>query len=114
MYSLNLEMINPALLTIIIEVPVFYLCGYRKLSQLVVFTLANFISNTLLNDALPAYKPELGYWLQLAAGELLVVAFEYALMLHIISEIKTKLLCSICLSNTVSLILGILLFYVSY
>ena len=111
MDNLVLEITNAALLTIIIEVPIFYICGYKKASQLLTFALVNYVSNTLLNDALPAYTASLGYWTKLCIGELLVIAFEYAFMLHVISEDKNRLLKTICLTNIISIILGLVLLF---
>lgn len=102
---------DTAILTILIELPLFFLCGYRKSSQLLTFVLVNYVSNRLLNDALPNFTPELSYWFKLCLGELLVVAFEYAAMLHIINQKRRKLLFIICFTNCISLILGLVLLF---
>lgn len=111
MDNLALEITNAALLTIIIEVPVLYLCGYKKALEFLSFALVNYVSNTLLNDALPAYTPSMAYWTKLCIGELLVIAFEYSLMLHIISDDKSRLLKTICLTNILSILLGLVLLF---
>ena len=41
-----------ALLTVLIEVPVFYFCGYRKPKELAGFAVVNIVSNLLLNEFL--------------------------------------------------------------
>ena len=46
-----------ALLTVLIEVPVFYFCGYRKPKELAGFAIVNIISNLLLNEFLELDPP---------------------------------------------------------
>jgi len=111
MFSLDTRLLEVALLTIVIEVPVFYLCGYMAIKQLAAFALVNLVSNLLLNEALPIYTPTFSYWLTLAVGEALVVVLEFVLMLHIIEVQKYKLFKSICLTNIISIILGLILLY---
>ena len=41
-----------ALLTVLIEVPLFFFCGYRKPKELASFAVVNIISNLLLNEFL--------------------------------------------------------------
>lgn len=111
MNSFILDYVDTALLTILIETPIFFCCGYKKLTQLISFILINYVSNTLLNDALPAYTPELLYWAKLILGELLVIALEYAVMLHIVNDDKKKLLRTIGITNLTSVIVGLMIFF---
>lgn len=111
MLNLDFALLKVALLTIAIEVPIFYLGGYKQVTQLVVFATVNLVSNLLLNEALPAYTPGFKYWLILAVGELLVVALEYALMLYVVKEQKFILFKTILLSNIASLLIGLVLLF---
>lgn len=111
MFSLDLRLLEVACLTVIIEVPIFYCFGYKRWQQLLAFALANIASNLLLNEALPPYSPTPGYWMTLIAGELLVVALEFALMLYIVLEQRQKLFQTIVITNLVSIIVGIILLF---
>lgn len=104
------ELLFFALLTAVIELPIFYWCGYRTRQQLAAFLVANIISNVLLNEALPVYSPTIGYWLILAAGELLVVLVEFYLMDYVTTGGR-RLLRTICITNAVSLLGGLLMFF---
>ncbi|MCQ2372798.1 MAG: hypothetical protein MJ050_01835 [Phascolarctobacterium sp.] len=111
MHNLDIRQIQYALLTIGIELPIFWVCGYRKLSLLCYFVLANFTSNILLNETLPAYDASLSYWLQLLIGELLVVLLEYTLMRYAINYEKQKLFTVICITNIISLGIGLVMLW---
>ena len=111
MLNLDLHLLQFALLTAVIEVPIFYLCGYKQAKVLLAFAGVNIISNLLLNENMPAYNANASYWLTLIVGELLVVALEYTLMLYIIKEEKYKFLKTILLTNAVSLGIGLVIFF---
>lgn len=110
MFSIDLRLLEVALLTIIIEVPIFYICGYRSFKLLGCFALVNFVSNLLLNEGLPIYTPTASYWLILIVAELLVIALEFVLMLYLIREEQKKLFKTLILTNLVSAVLGLILF----
>lgn len=110
MLLIDKELIFFALLTAVIELPLFYWCGYRTKQQLTAFLGANIISNLLLNEALPVYSPTAGYWLTLAAGELLVVLVEFYLMDYVAAGGR-RLLRTVCITNAASLLIGLLMFF---
>ena len=56
-----------ALITVIIEVPLFYFCGYRKPKELAGFAVVNIISNLLLNEFLEQ-DPLSEYWMAVVLG----------------------------------------------
>lgn len=112
MWDLDSELMTAVILTIIIEVPIFYICGYKKASQLLAFLFVNYVSNTLLNEGMPGYTTEFAYWINLLIGEILVVIFEFAVMLHFIQEDKVKLLRTIFLTNAASLIIGLIILFI--
>lgn len=111
MFSFDMRLLEVALLTILIELPVFYLLGYRKIRQLIAFALVNLISNLLLNEALPAYNGTFNYWVTLLIGELLVVGLEYFLMLYVVFEHRRKLFQAIVITNVVSVVIGLALLF---
>lgn len=111
MFNLDLRQIQYALLTIVIELPIFWGCGYKKFSLLCYFALANFVSNILLNEALPTYNGSVSYGIQLLIGEILVVLLEYTLMRYAIAYEKLKLFTVVCLANAISLGIGLILLF---
>ena len=107
----DIALLNTALLTIVLELPVFWLAGYRKARELFAFAAVNLISNLLLNENLPVYTPTWSYWAALALGEVLVVFLEFALMRYVVKEQQLRLLKVICSTNAVSLAVGLMLFW---
>ena len=105
----ELTLLETALLTIVLELPVFCLWGYRKIRELICFAGANLVSNLLLNEALLVYTPGWSYRLALALGELLVVLLEFALMRYVIDKNELRLFKAICSTNIFSLAVGLLL-----
>ena len=67
-----------ALLTVLIEVPVFYFCGYRKPKELAGFAVVNIISNLLLNEFLEQ-DPFDWYGVAVVLGEIAVILLEFCL-----------------------------------
>lgn len=111
MFSFDWNMLQIAFLTVAIELPIFYLCGYKHFQQLLAFAIVNLVSNLLLNESLPTYISTISYWLSLALGEVLVVALEYALMLHLVTAQRIKLFQTIVTTNVISMCAGLWLFF---
>lgn len=94
-----------ALLTIIIEVALFALLGYREKKVLAWFALGNFVSNVLFNEFL-LDNPHLPLAALLAFGEGAVVALEYCFMLYALPGGGRKLFSSLLLANLASFLAG--------
>lgn len=107
----DIALLKPALLTVAIELPLFFLCGYRQGRELVTFFGVNLVSNLLLNESLPDFRPEAGWYLCLLTGELLVVAVEFFFMEYIVSGAGGRLLKAVAFTNAVSLGLGLLILF---
>ena len=108
---LDAVLLQTALLTIALELPLFWLWGYRSSRELGTFAGANLLSNLLLNEALPAYTSVGSYRLALTLGEMLVVLLEFALMRYVVKENEVRLFKAICCTNAFSLAVGLLLLW---
>lgn len=108
MLSFDWWLLQIAFLTALLEMPIFYLCGYKRALELLCFGGANLLSNLLLNETLGAYQGW-SYWIALVIGELLVVALEFALMIYIIPDKRKRLLQVIGFTNAVSLSIGLIM-----
>ena len=106
-------LITTALITVLIEVPLFYFCGYRKPKELAGFAVVNIISNLLLNEFLEQ-DPLDWYWLAVVLGEIAVVLLEFCLCCYFIKGDRKKLLKTLVLVNVCSVVVGLLLFWFYY
>ena len=102
-----------ALITVLIEVPLFYLCGYRKPKELAGFAGVNIISNLLLNEFLEQ-APSSWYWTAVILGEIAVILLEFCLCRYFIRGDRKKLFKSLVLVNVCSVVLGYILFWFYY
>ena len=102
-----------ALLTVLIEVPLFYFCGYRKPKELAGFVAVNFISNLLLNEFLEQ-DPLSEYWMAVVLGELVVILLEFCLCCYFIKSDRKRLFKTLALVNVCSVAVGEMLFYFYY
>lgn len=107
MLIVDRELIFYAVLTAVIETPLFYWCGYKKSKYLGAFLCVNIISNLLLNEALPAFTMTADYWLTLAFGEILVVLLEFFLIAYVIEQKRWQLFKIVCFTNVISLSAGL-------
>lgn len=98
-----------ALLTVLIEVPLFFFCGYRKPKELAGFAVVNIISNLLLNEFLEQY-PFDWYWVAVVLGEIAVVLLEFCLCCYFIQGDRKKLFKTLVLVNVCSVVVGYLLY----
>ena len=94
------------LLTVLIETPFLALWGYRKKRELAVIVCANVLTNLLLNLSFLLGLPYRPLWI--AAGELLVVAAEYAVYARAFGPSRRLLLLTLA-ANCLSFSLGLLL-----
>ena len=102
-----------ALLTVLIEVPVFYFCGYHKPKELAGFAVVNIISNLLLNEFLEQ-DPFDWYWVAVVLGEFAVILLEFCLCCYFIRGDRKKLFKTLVLVNVCSVIFGGILFWFYY
>ena len=102
-----------ALLTVLIEVPLFYFCGYRKPQELAGFAVVNIISNLLLNEFLEQ-DPFDSYWMAVVLGEIAVILLEFCLCSYFIQGDRKRLFKTLVLVNVCSVVLGEILFWFYY
>ena len=95
-------------LTVLIETGFFLLLGWRDRDQLAAVVCANVVSNLLLNLCLSLWIP-FNAW-TVALGELLVVAFEYAVYARLRGR-NRRLALQTLLANALSFGAGVLLFW---
>ena len=101
------EIFSTALLTATIEMPLFFLFGYRKVKECLYFFGVNIVSNLLLNEFL--YSVDDYLFLLLIIADIFVVALEFLLCSYIITPNK-KLLKILILTNMTSFFLGAVFF----
>jgi hypothetical protein len=101
------------LLTIVIEVGVAYLLGFRTSQYMLAVTMVNVITNPILNYLLLVFG-----WLGLDVPlgvveilEILVVIAEWQMLVYVFCNPKGKLLVMSILGNTASFLIGLLLFW---
>ena len=107
------SLVTVALLTVLIEVPLFYFCGYRKLKELAGFAVVNIVSNMLLNEFLEQMSSG-GFWITVILGEITVILLEFCLCCYFIKGDRKKLFKTLALVNVLSVVLGELLFWLYY
>lgn len=110
--GLDSDLLTLAIWTILIEVPLFYFCGYREKRQLLYFAGVNLVSNLLLNGFLETVDDS--YELAVLAGEVAVVLLEFCLCCYFVKENRKKLFRTVVLTNIVSCLAGIVYFYLFY
>ena len=110
--GLDSDLLTLAIWTILIEVPLFYFCGYREKRQLLYFAGVNLVSNLLLNGFLETVYDS--YELAVLAGEVAVVLLEFCLCCYFVKENRKKLFKTVVLTNIVSCLAGIVYFYLFY
>ncbi|MBQ9572189.1 MAG: hypothetical protein IJR22_02210 [Acidaminococcaceae bacterium] len=102
-----------ALITVIIEVPLFYFCGYRKPKELAGFVAVNIISNLLLNEFLEQ-DPLSEYWMAVVLGEIVVILLEFCLCCYFIKSDRKRLFKTLALVNVCSVAVGFILYWFYY
>ena len=105
-YFADPELLENAFLTVIIEVPLFYLLGYRRFRDCAYFAVVNIVTNLLLNEFLQNITDDAWYLIMLLLGECMVIALEFALCIYGIPTEKKKLFITLLLTNLVSFLVG--------
>jgi hypothetical protein len=101
------------LLTVVIEGGVAYLLGLRQSQQILAFAMINVITNPVLNYVVLVLN-YLGLdvsFLLIVALEILVVIVEWQLLVYIFQGPTGRFLLTSVLANTVSFLMGLLLFW---
>ena len=102
------ELAGFAILTVLIEVPLFYLCGYRQFVDCLYFAVVNVVTNLLLNEFLLTTDAEF-YWQIVLACEVVVVILEFVLCTYRIGDNRRKLLATLIFTNAASFLAGLVL-----
>lgn len=108
--SVEPDLLVYAILTVILEVPIFYTLGYKNRKILMNFASANIISNLMMNEYLMTVGNE-KYWWMLTCSEFAVVTFEYCFMHYFVLNDSRKLLRSLIITNFISCMIGIAFFF---
>lgn len=103
---INDDLLIYAAATALIEVPLFFLCGYRSLKDLILFAAVNLISNLLLNDFLSTVAQDS---LIIFLFELTVLILEFVLCSYWIKP-SAKLLKVLIFTNAASYFIGVIYF----
>ncbi len=104
-------LLDAALATAVIETPIFWLCGYRRRAEYLLFFVVNIVSNLLLNEFLAATPRTFPYLAAVLLGEIFVVLLEYALCSYSVRDRGGKRLFRVLLlTNMVSFVAGIIYF----
>ena len=104
---LQTDLLTFALLTVLIEVPIFFLCGWRKFTDCAYFAGVNIVTNLLLNEFLSTTDAEL-YWQIILPAEVVVVILEFVLCSYRFGADK-KLFKTLTFTNATSFLIGVLL-----
>ena len=104
---LQTDLLTFALLTVLIEVPIFFLCGWRKFTDCTYFAGVNVVTNLLLNEFLSTTDAEL-YWQTVLPAEVVVVILEFVLCSYRFGADK-KLFKTLTFTNATSFLIGVLL-----
>ena len=100
------DLLKTAFLTAAIEVPLFYICGYRNVKDCIYFAAVNLVSNLLLNEFLAEVETE-NYWTVVVVCEVFVVILEFALCRYWIKTDSKRLLKVLIFTNLISFLSGV-------
>lgn len=103
-------MLLPMLLTVLIETPIFFACGFRRPRQLLWFAAVNAMTNLLLNGFAVqcSYQSNRGAFA--LCCEAAVVCLEWMLCLCVFDADGRKLIKTLLLTNAASYLAGLVLF----
>ena len=101
-----------ALVTAVIETPIFWLCGYRRAAEWIWFFVVNIVSNLLLNEFIGATPRDFPYHDALLLGEIFVVLLEFSLCGYAVREKGgVRLFRVLLLTNAGSFVAGFVYFF---
>lgn len=99
------DLLETALLTVVIEVPALFFLGYQDKKVLGWFFVTNIVSNILLNEMLMTDFAQ-NLYINILIGELLVILLEYCMMLYVLPKEKGRLFLALLITNCASLAFG--------
>lgn len=102
------HLLLPMSLTVAVEVPIFYLLGYRTIRFCAIFALVNCLSNILLNEFLEVCVFKNLWDCVVLCAEAMVVLLEYTLLCYVIPHAHGKLFKVLLCTNVVSYLIGIM------
>ena len=105
------DFLQTAFLTMFIEVPLFYICGYRNIKDCIYFGAVNLVSNLLLNEFLTEVETE-NYVTVVLLCEVFVVILEFILCSYWIKTDKKHLMKVLIFTNLISFLSGIIIYYI--
>ena len=105
------DLLKTAFLTAAIEVPLFYICGYRNVKDCIYFAAVNLVSNLLLNEFLAEVETE-NYWAVVIVCEIFVVILEFVLCRYWINADSKHLLKVLIFTNLVSFLSGVVYYVI--
>ena len=100
-----------AILTALIETPLFYLSGYKKFSECLYFAGINIITNLMLNQYLDSVNfagDSLEFMIILFISEIIIIMLEFALCMCVNIKESRKLFITLTFTNSVSFITGLI------
>ncbi|MBQ7220270.1 MAG: hypothetical protein IJS28_04745 [Synergistaceae bacterium] len=107
--------ITTALITALIETPLFWLAGYRNITDCLYFAGINIVSNIMLNRRLLSMRfpsSQILFWAVIILAELCVVVLEFVMCCCIMKSVYKfrlrRLLFTMLFTNASSFLLGIL------
>lgn len=105
------DLLTTAFLTVAIEVPLFYICGYRNIKDCIYFAAVNLISNLLLNEFLTEVETE-NYWAVVIVCEVFVVILEFILCRYWLETDSKRLLKVLIFTNLISFLSGVVYYII--
>ena len=105
-------LLDAALATVVVETPIFWLCGYRRATECLWFAVVNIVSNLLLNEFIAGTPRPVPYPAVVLLGEFFVVALEFALCGYAVREKGAKLFRVLLLTNAASFLAGLAYFLI--
>ena len=105
------DFMQTAFLTMFIEVPLFYICGYRNIKDCTYFAAVNLVSNLLLNEFLTEVETE-SYLAVVLLCEVFVVILEFVLCGYWIKTDEKHLMKVLIFTNLISFLSGIVIYYI--
>ena len=98
-------------LTLLIELPIFWLCGFSG-KALAAFASVNVVSNLLLQEYISMHLPFFGVLIDVLMAEVVVCLLEYALCRCLLTTLQPKkLFFTVLLSNGSSFGIGYLMYW---
>ncbi len=103
------------LLSVVIEISVAYIMGFKKRKYFYAVAAINFVTNPVLNYFILLMSNIMPInFFQIALLEIGVILIEWKLLLHMFDKPKDKFLLYSAVSNVISFIVGLLIFNAAF